>query len=203
MFKNNDFLPREDVELLQFRRLKDTLERVYHLVPFYRRKFDEAGITPSSIKSIDDLAEFLKVDPYYTVKCVAKKLIYEDESEVVLFFMRGCDNLQEVKALNATDALDIEDVSEDELIPLGLVPGFIGILDQDKAKHVIDNDLKNATNMICGANEKDYHFVGVDLGIISEVAYFADIAEVNEGDICPYCNGSLSFTKGIEFFDKT
>jgi prolyl-tRNA synthetase len=150
------------------------------------------------IKSIDDLAEFLKVDPYYTVKCVAKKLIYEDESEVVLFFMRGCDNLQEVKALNATDALDIEDVSEDELISLGLVPGFIGILDQDKAKHVIDNDLKNATNMICGANEKDYHFVGVDLGIISEVAYFADIAEVNEGDICPYCDGSLSFTKGIE-----
>jgi len=150
------------------------------------------------IKSIDDLAEFLKVDPYYTVKCVAKKLIYEDESEVVLFFMRGCDNLQEVKALNATDALDIEDVSEDELISLGLVPGFIGILDQDKAKHVIDNDLKNATNMICGANEKDYHFVGVDLGIISEAAYFADIAEVNEGDICPYCDGSLSFTKGIE-----
>jgi phenylacetate-CoA ligase len=57
MFKNNDFLPGEDIELLQFRRLKDTLERVYHLVPFYRRKFDEAGITPSSIKSIDDLKE--------------------------------------------------------------------------------------------------------------------------------------------------
>ena len=154
-------------------------------------------LTPD-IKSIDDLAEFLKVDPYYTIKCVAKKLIYEDDSEIVLFFMRGCDNLQEVKAVNAADALDIEDVSEEELVELGLVPGFIGILDQDKAKHVIDDDLKNATNMVCGANEKDYHFIGVDLGIISDIAYFADIAEVNEGDVCPHCDGKLSFTKGIE-----
>jgi prolyl-tRNA synthetase len=153
--------------------------------------------TPN-IKSIDDLSEFFKVDPYYTIKCVAKRVIYEDESEIVLFFMRGCDTLQEVKAVNATDALDIVDVSEDELKEIGLVPGFIGPLDQDKAKHVIDIDLKNAKNMICGANKEDYHFVGVDLGVISEVAYFADIAQVNEGDICPHCDGELSFTKGIE-----
>ncbi len=154
-------------------------------------------LTPDT-KTIDDLAEFFKVDPYYTVKCVAKRVVYEDESEIVLFFVRGCDNLQEVKAINATDALDIVDVTEEELAEIGLVPGFIGPLDQDKAKHVIDSDLKDAKDLICGANEKDYHFVGVDLGVISEVAYFADIAEVNEGDICPHCNGKLSFTKGIE-----
>ncbi|MFT7859360.1 MAG: proline--tRNA ligase [Sulfurimonas sp.] len=150
------------------------------------------------IKTIDALAEFFKVDPYYTIKCVAKRVIYEEESEIVLFFLRGCDNLQEVKAINATEALDIVDVSEAELEELGLVPGFIGPLDQDKAKHVIDADLKNATQMICGANEKDYHFVGVDLSVISDVAYFAEIAEVNEGDGCPHCEGELSFTKGIE-----
>ena len=153
--------------------------------------------TPN-VKSIEELSEFFKVDPFYTVKCVAKKVIYEEASEIVLFFMRGCDNLQDVKALNATDALDIVDVSEEELGELGLVPGFIGPLDQDKAKHVIDSDLKNATNMICGANELDYHFVGADLNIISEEAYFSDISEVNEGDCCPNCDGELSFTKGIE-----
>jgi prolyl-tRNA synthetase len=153
--------------------------------------------TPDT-KTIDDLAQFFKVDPYYTIKCIAKRVIYEDSSEIVLFFVRGCDNLQEVKAVNATEALDIVDVTEEELQEIGLVPGFIGPLDQDKAKHVIDSDLKDAANMICGANEKDYHFVGVDLGVISEVAYFAEIAEVNEGDTCPYCDGELSFTKGIE-----
>ncbi len=154
-------------------------------------------LTPDT-KTIDELAEFFKVDPYYTVKCVAKRVVYEDESEIVLFFVRGCDNLQEVKALNATEALDIVDVTEEELKEIGLEPGFIGPLDQVKAKHVIDSDLKGATNMICGANEDGYHFIGVDMSILDDVAYFADIAEVNEGDICPYCDGKLSFTKGIE-----
>ncbi len=153
--------------------------------------------TPN-IKSIDELALFFRVDPYYTVKTVAKKVIYEDSEEIVLFFLRGSDTLQEVKAINATEALDIVDVSEEELIALGLTPGFMGPLDQDKAKHVMDISLKNALHMICGANEKDYHFIGVDLSVISEVAYFADIAEVKEGDTCPHCDGKLSFTKGIE-----
>ncbi len=150
------------------------------------------------IKSIDELALFFKVDPYYTVKTVAKKVIYDDSEEIVLFFLRGSDTLQEVKAINATEALDIVDVSEEELIALGLTPGFMGPLDQDKAKHVMDISLINALHMICGANEKDYHFIGVDLSVISEVAYFADIAEVKEGDTCPHCDGKLSFTKGIE-----
>ncbi|MDF1879267.1 proline--tRNA ligase [Sulfurimonas sp. SAG-AH-194-C20] len=150
------------------------------------------------VKSIEELAAFFKIDAYYTVKCVAKKLVYENESEIVLFFLRGCDNLQEVKAVNAAGALEIQDASEEELKALGLVPGFIGPLDQDKAKHVIDTSLKNAKNMVCGANELDYHYVGADLSVISDVAYFADISEVNAGDSCPKCDGELSFTKGIE-----
>lgn len=152
--------------------------------------------TPA-VKTIDDLAEFFKISSYYTIKCVAKRAIYEDDSEIVLFFIRGCDDLQEKKAINATGALDIVDVSAEELEEIGLIPGFIGVLDQDKAKHVIDNDLRDAKAMICGANELDNHYVGVSMEVLRD-AYFADIAEVNEGDICPMCDGVLSFTKGIE-----
>ncbi|MDY0117809.1 MAG: proline--tRNA ligase, partial [Sulfurimonadaceae bacterium] len=149
------------------------------------------------VKTIDDLAGFFKISSYYTIKCVAKRAIYEDDSEIVLFFLRGCDDLQEKKALNATGALDLVDVSSEELEELGLVPGFMGPLDQIKAKHVIDNDLIDATAMVCGANELDYHYVGVCMSVLKD-GYFADIAEVNEGDICPHCDGTLSFTKGIE-----
>ena len=154
--------------------------------------------TTPDVKTIDELADFFKIDPYFTIKCVAKRVVYEDESEIVLFFVRGCDTLQDVKALNATEALDIVDVTEEELQAIGLVPGFIGPLDQDKAKHVIDSDLKDAKDLVCGANELDYHYIGVDLSILSDVAYFEDIAEVNEGDICPNCEGELTFSKGIE-----
>ena len=48
-------LPREDLEALQLKRLKNQCERVYANVAFYRRAFDEAGVKPSDIKSLADL----------------------------------------------------------------------------------------------------------------------------------------------------
>ena len=48
-------LPREELEALQLRRLRDLCDRVYANVPFYRKRFDEAGVTPADIKSLADL----------------------------------------------------------------------------------------------------------------------------------------------------
>ena len=48
-------LPREDLEALQLRRLRDLCNRVYANVPFYRKRFDEIGITPADIKTLADL----------------------------------------------------------------------------------------------------------------------------------------------------
>ncbi len=48
-------MPREDLEPIILRRLKTTLDRVYANVPFYRKKFEENGITPNDIQSLDDL----------------------------------------------------------------------------------------------------------------------------------------------------
>lgn len=152
--------------------------------------------TPN-IKSIDDLSQFLKIDPYYTLKAVIKRAMYIEGSELVCFFIRGCDELQEVKARNSVGAIDLVDASEAELVDIGLIPGFVGPLDQDKIRLVMDNDTKNATTMICGANEVDYHFVGVDLSVMNK-ALFADLVEVQEGDGCPHCDGKLLHTKGIE-----
>lgn len=42
---------------MQFARLKNLVERVYTNVPFYRAKLDEAGVSPTDIKSLDDLAK--------------------------------------------------------------------------------------------------------------------------------------------------
>jgi phenylacetate-CoA ligase len=57
MIYNVEFetLPREALEAIQVRRLQATLERVYAVVPFYRAKFQEAGITPAAIKTLKDL----------------------------------------------------------------------------------------------------------------------------------------------------
>lgn len=51
----NETLPREDLEALQLRRLQAVVERVYHLVPFYRRRLDEAGVKPGDVRTLEDL----------------------------------------------------------------------------------------------------------------------------------------------------
>lgn len=53
--KEAECMPREELEKLQGERLRWTVRRCYDNVPLYRRKFDEAGIKPSDIRSIDDL----------------------------------------------------------------------------------------------------------------------------------------------------
>ncbi len=57
MIFNEEFetLPREALEALQLKRLQQVAGRVYHTVGFYKRVFDEAGITPDDIKTLDDI----------------------------------------------------------------------------------------------------------------------------------------------------
>jgi phenylacetate-CoA ligase len=52
----NECLGREELRMLQFTRLRETLDRVYRSVPRYQEKFREAGIAPRDIKTLEDLA---------------------------------------------------------------------------------------------------------------------------------------------------
>lgn len=152
--------------------------------------------TPN-VKTIEELAEFFKINPYYTIKAVAKKAIYENKEKIIVFFIRGDDELQEVKALNAANALELVDASEEELEKAGLVPGFIGFVGLNGVDFYIDHELENETNMIIGANKKDYHLVGINVVNLNKER-FKDLAAVNEHDLCPKCQHKLKQSKGIE-----
>jgi len=57
MIYNEEFeaLPREALEALQLKRLKLVVQRVYHTVGFYRKAFDQAGVHPDDIRTLEDL----------------------------------------------------------------------------------------------------------------------------------------------------
>lgn len=158
---------------------------------------DAAKFLTPNAKTIKDVAEFFKVSEFYCIKAVMKKAIYEDKEEVVVFFVRGDDELQETKAQNACKALELVDASEDDVAKAGLSAGFCGPVGLKDVKFFIDNELRGANNMICGANEKDYHFVGVSVSGFNEER-FKDLVKVKEGDKCPVCGGNLKLSKGIE-----
>jgi len=55
---------RDELAALQLERLKWSLNHAYENSPVYRRKFDEAGVHPSEVQSLSDLARF----PFTTKK---------------------------------------------------------------------------------------------------------------------------------------
>ena len=58
-------LPREQLELLQLQRLRDTLQNAYAHVPLHRRRLDAAGLRPDDIRSLADVQQLpftLKAD---------------------------------------------------------------------------------------------------------------------------------------------
>ncbi|MBR2926849.1 MAG: phenylacetate--CoA ligase [Clostridia bacterium] len=56
IWSKQEILPREEIEAIQLSRLQETVARVYEKVAPYRKKMDEAGIRPSDIQSLSDLA---------------------------------------------------------------------------------------------------------------------------------------------------
>ncbi len=55
-------MPREKLAQLKLERLKETVERVYTKVPFYKKALQAKGIEPGDIKSLEDL----KILPFTT-----------------------------------------------------------------------------------------------------------------------------------------
>lgn len=147
--------------------------------------------------TITAVSEFFKIDPFYTIKAVIKKAIFEDKSEIVIFFLRGDDELQETKALNACGALELCDANTDEIENAGLVAGYCGPIGlPEGVNFYIDNELNGESEMICGANQKDYHAIGVSI-INFNNDRFKDLVAVKAGDKA-LDGGTLSMTKGIE-----
>ena len=197
------------------RALRTTLDTHNHSpYPIEPPKAEFAKFLTPQTTTIESLCDFFKVNPFYTIKAVAKKAIYEEmkpsakeanhqKSEWVVFFTRGDDECEETKALNALNKIqesknylffDESELDEES----GIVAGFIGGIGL-KCPHIFDISLQGASNLIMGANERDYHFVGVDMNSDElQKACYADIAKVREGDSCACCGKPLSYVKGIE-----
>jgi prolyl-tRNA synthetase len=150
--------------------------------------------TPN-IKTIDELADFLKID---TSAC-AKSLIYIHNSKPVLIFMMGNDQLNESK-LGAVLTGDFRPARTDELMELtGADAGSIGPLNLRLPMRVIaDRRLQNANGMISGANKNDYHMGNIDFNRDVKVDGYYDLRVVEEKEPCPSCNKPLRIVKAIE-----
>lgn len=164
--------------------------------------FDKAEkVHTPSVKTIEDLAEFLKVAP----STICKTLVYIADSKPVLALMRGDQAVEEIKLMNAIAANEIRIATEGEVKELlanngfDSVPGFIGPEGIKDVTIVADLSVKDLKNFVIGINETDYHLIGANFGAeITMPELCVDIRLAKAGEGCPECDGKLLITKGIE-----
>jgi len=165
--------------------------------------------TPTPGKSTcEDVAQLLGVPLQHTVKSL---VLATDElntagdvakTTVWLLLVRGDHSLNEIKAgklpglktgFRFATAAEID-------AHFGCKPGYLGPIGLTQPiKVVVDRTVAAMSDFICGANEVDFHYTGVNWGRdLPEPDLVADIRNVVAGDPSPDGKGVLAIQRGIE-----
>ena len=155
----------------------------------------EEVVTPDC-KTIADVCAYLKLPVDHSVKAVA----YNSEKGLILCFVRGDHEVNEIKVINTCGVIDLEMATEEQLAAAGTVGGYMGPvgIDNKKVIVVVAATVMKMHNVCCGANKEGYHFINVNPGRDFTPTYVADIRLIQEGDPCPHCGGEVSKARGIE-----
>ncbi len=175
-----DAAPQDDVKMLP-------LEKVH---------------TPGT-KTIDEVADFLKLDKKQTIKALLF-VTYDEEGKengYVAAFIRGDRELNMTKLVNALNISEyaIEFADEEKMSKAtGCVGGFTGPMHLHDCKIVVDSELPGLKNLCAGACEADHHYINMNYGRDYEGDIVVDIKTLKEGDACPICGAPVRHARGVE-----
>jgi prolyl-tRNA synthetase len=187
------------------------MEKAEALAPAQPRQAPAQALTktPTPGKSTcADVAEFLGVPLAQTVKSLVVTSEEKDDdgrvvkTQVWLLMLRGDHDMNEVKA-NKVPGLEagfrfatLEEIDEH----FACKPGYLGLINLRKpVKVVADREVAVMHDWICGANEPDFHYTGVNWGRdLPEPEVVADLRNVVAGDPSPDGQGVLAIERGIE-----
>jgi len=187
------------------------MEKAEALAPQRPRPSAEQPLvkTPTPGRSTcPDVAQLLKVPLATTVKSLVLATDQLDElgaiakTQVWLLLLRGDHDMNEVK-VGKVPGLDsgYRFATVPEIVDhFGAKPGYLGPIGLRKPVRIVaDRQVAVMADWICGANEEDFHFTGVNWGRdLPEPDAVADLRNVVEGDPSPDGKGPLAIERGIE-----
>ena len=157
-------------------------------------------VATPGVKSIDELCDFLQLQPQQTLKTLIVKGEAEDGPvPLVALVLRGDHQLNEIKAGNLPGIQAPLILAEDEEIryALGCGPGSLGPVDLP-FRVLVDHSAAQMSDFVCGANRDEQHMTGMNWGRDCRYDEAVDLRKVREGDPSPDGKGVLSITRGIE-----
>ena len=151
--------------------------------------------TPNA-RTIAEVSTLLGVTP---AQCVKTLLVDGADGDVVALVIRGDHELNAVKSQKLDGVANPLKMAGAERIraAAGAEPGFIGPVGF-KGRIYVDHAAAHLANFVCGANEKDMHYRGVNWGRDLPDQRSVDIRNVQAGDPSPTGRGTLQIARGIE-----
>jgi prolyl-tRNA synthetase len=151
-------------------------------------------VTTPGMKSIEDVAGFLKVPPSHTLKAV----FYIADGAFVFGVIRGDLAVNETKLRNQLHCTDLRLATEAEVVAAGIVPGAASPVGLEGIKVITDDSVTSGVNFVAGGNKPDTHLKNVNYPRDFKADIVADIAAARAGDKCVHCDGKLTSQRGIE-----
>ena len=132
-------------------------------------------------------------------QCVKTLLVDGSDGGVVALVVRGDHELNAIKAQKLDGVASPLKMTGAERVraAAGAEPGFIGPIGF-KGRIYVDNAAAHLSDFVCGANEKDMHYRGVNWGRDLPEQQSVDIRNVQAGDPSPTGRGTLEIVRGIE-----
>ena len=163
--------------------------------PKSAEKASELVETPG-VKTIADVCNLLKVEPINSIKTL---IVEGNDNNLVALVLRGDHELNEVKASKIDGIKQPLQMAEEGVVKkqLGCSFGSIGVVNLE-IPVIVDFAAAALSDFICGANEDDKHFVGVNWGRDTKKIIASDLRIVVSGDPSPDGKGNLEIKRGIE-----
>ena len=154
----------------------------------------EKVYTPN-IKTIVDLESFLKIPSTSLIKA----LVYKADGKLVMGLIRGDLQACETKFKALVGAVDFEVAEASEVEAAMKAPvGFLGGVNCPLPLYA-DESILTMTDAVAGANEKDQHFIHINVARDFKFAGKGSFHLAEKGHTCPQCQKSpLDVYKGIE-----
>lgn len=151
------------------------------------------------VKTIADLAAFLKIPNTTTVKALVVEGDDASGGEPVLMMIRGDHELNPIKAQKIDGIRNPLAFAQPESITqaFGANPGSLGPIGF-KGRVIMDRTVAAMADFVIGANDDDWHYIGANIGRDFEEPEVADLRNVVAGDPSPDGKGMLQICRGIE-----
>lgn len=167
--------------------------------PIERRNAPQQEMTlvnTPSVRTIADLCDHLSIPPSQTIK----SLLVRGKVGPVALLLRGDHELNLLKAVKipGVESPVQMETAENIIAATGAEPGSVGPIGL-KIPIVADNATSEMSDFVCGANQAEQHYTGVNWGRDLPEPQFADLRKAVDGDPCPdHPSRTLTVKRGIE-----